>query len=135
TSASASASGGILLAVTETAPDGTQSYWWTSPESPAWSAFDDSLRTTLNELGLAVIDPQTMANPPKVSRVVYGDAPLSTTNALNLGSLFGASRVISGEVQVEDTAPSPVFGEAGARVTVSLHIYSTSTSIELLPIE
>lgn len=131
----ARAGGGILLAITEVDSDGSEVWWWETPEEPAWSHTDQALRTLLSELDLAVIDPAALPDAPSVSRVVYGTPHLSPNNALNLGSLFGASRVITGEVRFEALPPSPVFGETGVRAHVDLHVFSTTTTIELLPIQ
>src|SRR5688572_26665273 len=91
----------LLLAVTEVAEDGEATFWWTSSKDPAWTETDRALRGLLAVRGLPDVDPATQPEAPVISQVVYGHAHLSATNAINLASLFGASRVLTGSVRYE----------------------------------
>jgi len=124
---------GVLLSVTHL--DGDQEhYWWAEPNTPRWTESDEALKTILSDIGVPVVDPSTMPDPPQISRLVYGHGRLSTTNAINLAVLFGAKRLITGVTVVEPVGPSPIFGYPGFKVSLDLHVFTTNTTVELLPV-
>jgi len=133
--ATAYAEPGVLLAVTEVDADAQARYWWTSSEAPEWTGTDRALMATLETIGLSAVDPSSDPAAPRISSVVYGHPHLTATNAINLASLFGAPRVIAGTVAYERLPAPPPLETSGARVDVDLHVFATSSSIEVLPLE
>jgi len=125
---------GVLLVVTEVQPNGEQAFWWATPKQPRWTASDQALRSLLKGLGHPVIDPAAMTSPPSFSQRVFGRPHLSTTNALNFASLFGASRLITGDV-VLSHVKAPLSKTPGVQVRVNLHLFATHTTVELLPLQ
>ncbi len=75
-------------------------FWWDNPESALVNQLESDL---IARGGLGWIDPRTV-DAPSVSRS-YRVADLSDINARNMGSLFGADAVLSGELRVEALTP------------------------------
>lgn len=126
--------GTLMLVVTEVDESGEARYWWTSSQSPQWTATDAALRELLHSLGMKDLDPGSLRGAPAISQVVYGHPHLTPTNAINLASLFGASRVLTGTVTYESAPAAPLRAWPGARVRADLHVFATNTTVELLPL-
>lgn len=93
---------------------GGAEFWW-SGGPPAWTDFDRELQRAMGSAGHAMVQPSQAAHISKI----YRRADLSETNAVALGSVLGASRVLLGRVVIEPLPGRPL-GLAGARVVVEV---------------
>lgn len=84
----------LILTVSET-ENGVQGAWWPNFSQ---SNVDQALSAALASYGIALIQPATLAQRPRLSPVVYGLMPLSDTNAKSLASLFGTKNVLNGQI-------------------------------------
>jgi len=128
------AQGQIFLAVTEVDAQGKQSYWWQNPQDPQWTQSDHELRQLLTTVGLSALDPTTLTDPPRVSSVVYGKPHLSTTNAINLASLFGAQHLLTGTVRLEEAHLPAMHRPYKATLHMDMHFFATNSTIEVMSI-
>ena len=92
----------FFATVTEAAPilltisiseNGQTTGWW--PNQPG---LDKAWVEDLSRHGVQVLNPAAMSNMPRLSPIVYGQKPLSDTNARTMASLFGAQNVLNGNV-------------------------------------
>lgn len=125
---------GVLLTITET-DTGAPSFWWENPAAPTMTSTDRLLLQQLNALGFDAIDPSALTHPPSVSRRIFGHPHLSTTNALNLASLYDANRLLTGAARYLDLPPEGAIALHGARVELDLHLFAATTTVELMPLQ
>ena len=90
----------ILVTISET-NNGETMAWW-----PKQFGLDKPLTEAMLLRGLEVIEPASSKNKPKLSPVVYGQKTLSSANARTLGSLFGVSTVLNGNIEYH-CSPAP----------------------------
>jgi hypothetical protein len=130
---SAPARADVLMVVSEL-DDAGEHFWWSQPKSPELGRFETLMSTLSAERAPMLIDPRQV-EAPSVSQVVFGRAELGVVNAINLASLYGASRVIHGQLRVEQCAAAPMLSLVGVRVSVELHVHATQSAIELLSVQ
>lgn len=130
----AAAQGGPVLPIILSAEQGVEraSPWWTRGDRRLTSV-EQSLVDTLAGLQVPMIDPATLSNPPKVSRI-YRVAQLSRSNAVNLAGLYGASRLLIGQVVARDLESSPMTGRAGAEWAATLQVVEIPSGRALLEV-
>lgn len=80
----------LTLSVSE---NGQTTGWW--PNQPG---LDKAWVENLSQHGVQVLNPATMSQMPRLSPIVYGQKPLSDTNARTMASLFGTSNVLNGNI-------------------------------------
>jgi hypothetical protein len=112
----------ILPVVTlQDASDESESYWWRTPQEPAWTPFDVALRRQLAQSGVRTID---FSEPPRISRI-YQRPNLSLQNAAALCSLLDVTRLLHGRVSVQRHVPGPSHGMTLAQATAELRLVDT----------
>lgn len=85
----------ILPLISQTDSTGV-AFWWSDPEAPQLTAFDDSL---FDLATLSLIDPAGNQERPSVS-AVYRIPVLTTIGARNLAGLYGARFALVGDVEL-----------------------------------
>ncbi len=91
----AAPSAAVMITVAETDPDAGNacSGWWPSDfgASAPWIV-------AFQATGADIIEPNALADPPRLSPTVYGQCPLSRATAKTMASLFGAPIIVNGSV-------------------------------------
>jgi len=115
------ASGPRILPVVTLKTGGEASYWWQTPSDPQWTAFDDTLRETLDREGVRTVD---FSDPPRISQI-YQRPDLSLQNAAALCSLLDVHRLLHGTVTVREFSPGPAHGTTLAVAWADLQFVDT----------
>lgn len=82
----------LLLTISET-ENQESSAWW-----PSQFGSDKNWVDAFSAQGLEIVETTAISSKPKLSPVVYGSKNLSNKNAKTLGSLFGTTDVLNGNV-------------------------------------
>ena len=82
----------VLLTISES-ENGQTVGWW--PNQPG---ADRAWVDGFTRQGADVLNPADMRDMPRLSPIVYGQKPLSDTNARTMASLFGVQNVLNGNV-------------------------------------
>lgn len=122
----ASAGGTLpLVSVTE---GSTVSGWWV--EARGLSTFETRLLGALPDQ-VALVDPAALAGGPRVSRI-YRVPQLSPQNAVNLGGLYGASRVLVGAATFRPVSVAERLGLVGVELIVRVQWLAVPSGAVLL---